>query len=201
MKDLDKARTHLLARDPILAVVIQQVTLPERKVETNYFQRLVQEIINQQLSNKAADTITTRFVALFPDSNFPTPEQVLLINNEKIRAAGISYPKISYIKDLAEKVHAQQIDLAHIAQLPDEAVITELIKVKGIGQWTAEMFLMFALQRPDVFSYGDLGLRNAMQKLYKLRKHPSPKRAQQISKVWRPYRTVASWYLWESLQL
>lgn len=192
------AITHLKSNDPILASVINQITLPEWKAPKNYFNRLIESIISQQLSVKAADTIAARFYILVGEV---TPENVLALETEKIRSVGISYSKISYIKDLAEKVQSKKINLDTLEQLENDEIINELILVKGIGKWTAEMFLMFTLGRPDVFSYGDLGLKNAIKKLYRLRTHPSEKRAMQISNSWKPYRTLACRFLWASLDL
>jgi len=192
---------QLMLIDPILATVIKKVPVPKWQPQSNYFRALVEAIINQQLSEKAADTITTRFIGLFPDSTFPTPQFVLQIPDDTIRTAGISYAKIAYIKDLAQKCIDNTLQFEQIHTFSDEEVITHLTQVKGIGRWSAEMFLMFAMCRPDIFSYGDLGLRNAMQKLYKLKKPPSLKKAQQISYKWRPYRSWACRYLWMSLDI
>lgn len=139
-----------------------------------------------------------RFLALFKGT-FPAPKEILKIDEEKIRACGISYSKISYIKDLARHVEEKKIDLEKIEQMKNEEAILALTAVKGIGRWTAEMFLIFSLEREDVFSHGDLGLKNAIKQLYGLRKHPSPERARAISDKWKPYRSLASRYLWASL--
>ena len=192
---------YLKTVDPILATVIRLVPRPKWETYTDYFQALVESIISQQLSTKAGDTIVRRFIQLFGDGMFPTPRQVLQMDTEKIRAAGMSYAKIRYIKDLAERVENKKLYLHKINDMQDEEIIEHLIQVKGIGRWTAEMFLMFALRREDVFSYGDLGLRNAMQKLYKLRQHPTSKQAEKISAKWKPYRTWACRYLWKSLDI
>lgn len=191
---------HLRTVDPILAVVIDRVERPQWNVYTDYFQALVESIISQQLSVKAGDTITKRFIQLFGDSTFPKAKDIIKMDTEKIRSAGISYAKIKYIKDLAEKIMSKAVKLDAINEMENEVIIEHLIQVKGIGRWTAEMFLMFALKREDVFSYGDLGLRNAMQKLYKMKKHPTLKQAEKISAKWRPYRTWACRYLWASLE-
>lgn len=193
--------THLANADPVLAVVIGRFPVVTITKSQNYFARLVESIISQQLSEKAADTILARFLALFKTKTFPTPKQVLTLDSEKIRHAGISYAKISYIKDLAKRVDDKTLNLTVLDQLPNEKVIEYLIQVKGIGRWTAEMFLMFGLGREDIFSFGDLGLRNAFTKLYKLRKPLTEKKALQISQKWKPYRTWACRYLWASLNL
>jgi DNA-3-methyladenine glycosylase II len=194
-----KPHRHLLAVDDVLAVVIKQHHLAALEVSDNYFQHLVDTIISQQLSSKVATVILNRFIKLFRTKTFPTPRQVLNMSDDKIRAVGISHQKIAYIKDLAAQVAKKEIDFQKINQLSDEDVIVELIKVKGIGRWTAEMFLMFALGRQDVFSNGDYGLQKAIQKLYKLKKLPDKKTTEKISNRWKPYRTLACRYLWASL--
>lgn len=196
-----KSILHLQTADPILAQVIAKITLPPRKSNRDYFYMLVREIMRQQLSGASADAIENRFCALFGSGDFPRPERILALPDEKMRSAGLSYPKVKYIKCLAKAVLDKTLNLDRIDARSDEEVIAALTQVKGIGRWTAEMFLMFALDRPDVFSCGDQGLRNAMMRLYKLRKQPSQRRALEISNRWRPYRTLACRYLWASLDL
>lgn len=191
---------HLVQSDPILSVVIKKVPPFERSWGKNYFLDLCESIISQQLSVKAADTIWKRLLNLFPDKKI-TPEAIIEIDKEKMRQCGVSYQKISYIKDLAQKTVESGIIFEQFEIMTDEEIITELVKVKGIGRWTAEMFLMFTMNRPDIFSYGDLGLRRAIQSLYHLKKEPSPKKAEQIAKKWKPYRTLACRYLWKSLEI
>lgn len=192
------AEKHLSKVDPKFGELIKVVNLSvQRKSRRTHFEALVEAIVSQQLSVKAADTIFFRFVALF--GKFPKPEQILKMMDSKLREVGLSYQKISYIKDLATKVLSKDLKLNTLSRLDNEAVITELVKVKGIGRWTAEMFLMFSLLRPDVFSSGDLGLRNAIIKLYKLKKPPTEKQLERITKKWSPHRTTASRYLWKSL--
>jgi DNA-3-methyladenine glycosylase II len=159
----------------------------------------VEAIINQQLSGKAADTIFKRFVALFPGKKFPTPKDVLAMPTAKMRKCGLSKMKVSFLKDLSKKILDGTVNFRKMPAWTDEEVIEHLTEVKGIGRWTAEMFLMFSLGREDVFSYGDLGLRNAMQKLYKLKAHPTPKQAEKIVAAWKPYRSLASRYLWANV--
>lgn len=196
-----KAITHLKKQDPILAKIITKIPpLEKRSVGGNYFLDLIETIISQQLSIKAADTIWGRFQALFPKDAI-TPEAVIEIDTEKVRGAGISYQKISYIKDLAKHVAESGLVFEQFDIMTDEEIITELVKVRGIGQWTAEMFLMFNMGRPDVFSHGDLGIRKAIQKLYKLKKEPTQKQAEKIAEKWRPYRTIGCRYLWRSLEM
>lgn len=194
----DGAR-HLKNGDPILAAVMKSVALKPVRPKRNYFEALASEIISQQLSGRVADVMEKRFRALFPGVKFPDPSAVLKTNDEAIRMSGISYSKISYIKNVARAAEEGALDKRQLQKLPDEDVVALLVRIKGIGRWTAEMFLMFTLARPDVFSYGDLGLKNAMVRLYKLRKSPTPARAAQISDPWRPYRTLACRYLWASI--
>ena len=200
---------YLSSVDPILGEVIKRITLEERAPQENHFYALVSEIIGQQLSGKAADAIEKRFLALF-DSRLPKPKEILALSDETIRTAGLSFSKISYIKNIAKadidfKRSGKQGSARRagsyfdsFSELGDEEIISALIKIKGVGRWTAEMFLMFTLARPDVFSYGDLGLRKAMVGLYKLKKEPTLKKATQISNKWKPYRTLACRYLWAS---
>ena len=193
---------YLSKQDPRLAVVIKQVgIIVPRKKSQNHFKELVESIISQQLSVKASDTIFKRFCALFPSGKFPKPEALLQMTDSKIRACGLSNSKVSFVKDLATRVVDGRLHFRGIDKMTDEEVIAMLVVVKGIGRWTAEMFLMFALQRPDIFSHGDLGLRNAIVKLYKIKGHLSEKRALLISKKWSPHRTLACRYLWASLTL
>lgn len=199
--DLKKATAYLKKKDVKLAEVIEKVPPFQRDVTgINYFLDLVESIVSQQLSVKAADTIWGRFVKLSNDPEL-TAEVILKIPDAKIREAGISWSKITYIKDLAQRTVDSPDMFENFENMSDEEIITELTKVKGIGRWTAEMFLMFAMGRPDVFSYGDLGIRNAIKKLYRLKEHPTPDEAEKISSKWKPYRTVACRYLWKSLEL
>ena len=199
-EELANARKLLAKKDPILRGVIEKVPPFERRWGDNYFLDLAESIISQQLSIKAADTIWGRFKKLF-DSDRITPEDVINMDTEKMRGCGISYQKISYIKDLAEKTAASGILFEQFEVMTDEEIITELVKVKGIGRWTSEMFLMFTMGRPDVFSYGDLGIRKAIQRLYNFEKEPTQEEAEKIAEKWKPYRTVACRYLWKSLEL
>jgi DNA-3-methyladenine glycosylase II len=164
----------------------------------DHFTALVRAITFQQLSTKAASTIYGRMVALMPDGA-PTPDALGALSDAQLRAAGVSRQKSAYLRDLCEKVASGALDLDGLDALPDEEVIASLVKVKGIGRWSAEMFLIFRLLRPDVLPVGDLGILTAVQRAYRLRKRPSPERLHRIGEAWRPYRSVASWYLWRSL--
>jgi DNA-3-methyladenine glycosylase II len=199
---------HLRRNDPILGAAIKKLGVRKFAKDPNYFklprkqdhfQSLVVAIANQQISGKAADTILARFVALFPGKKFPTPKDVLKMSAGKIRKAGLSKMKVSFLKDLSRRVLDGTVNFKEMPSWSDEEVIEHLVAVKGIGRWTAEMFLMFSLDREDVFSYGDLGLRNAIKKLYKLKKYPSRARVDKITAKWKPYRTLASRYLWASM--
>lgn len=191
---------HFQTVDPILFAVLQKVGEIKIAKVSNYFERLCDAIISQQLSTKAADTIFARFKALFPDEHI-IPVFLLAIPQDLLREIGISYQKISYIRDLAQKIVDETICLEDLEKNNDEAVIRELIKVKGIGRWTAEMFLIFSLGREDIFSYGDLGLRRAIQKLYGFANEPTLKQMEEKTKIWAPYRSYASIALWRSLTL
>jgi DNA-3-methyladenine glycosylase II len=204
---------HLAKADKVLAKIISQVVLKERKAHKRYFEALCVSIISQQLSTKAADTIEKRFRSLFsaskgrPErslkakSKFPEPAQILAKSDKSLRTAGLSFQKISYIKSLAKLVNKGEINFKKFAKLSDEQIIETLVQVKGIGRWTAEMFLMFCLNRPDVFSAGDLGLKNAVKKWYKLDGKLHPKKFLALTETWRPHRTAAARYLWASLNL
>jgi DNA-3-methyladenine glycosylase II len=196
----NKKRMEALAKaDPILGAVIKELKLKPLGKRTDHFESLVGSIISQQLSGKAADTIFGRFVALFPGNKFPEAAEVARTPLPKLRKAGLSRGKATYIKDLARRVAKGEIDFAKIHLKKDEEVITELVKVKGIGRWTAEMFLIFFLRRPDVFSAGDLGLQNAVKKLYRMKKHPTPAQMERLARRWAPHRSLAALYLWRSL--
>lgn len=166
----------------------------EEKDREEYFVGLVKTIIAQQLSSKAAATITKRFLDCMPNHTI-TPEHILSIPDQKLRDVGMSWSKVGYAKDLAHKVKNQTINLHHLHQLDNETVIKELTKVKGIGQWTAEMFLMFTLKREDVFSHGDLGLKRGIEKLYKI-SDPPKEQIETIIAPWSPYKTYGSVTLW-----
>ena len=162
------------------------------------FQSLVEAIMYQQLAGSAADAIHDRFMKIYR-GRFPTPARLLKTPQERLQSVGLSGKKTEYIRDLAQRVHSCGIDLAELVRLADEQVVEQLTVVKGIGRWTAEMFLIFCLGRHDVLPVGDLGLRRAMQKAYALRALPEPEKMEKIAGPWRPYRSIATWYLWKSL--
>jgi len=169
-----------------------------KKEKLEYFQSLCRQIISQQLSGKAADTIQGRFEALFP-KKIVTPEKLLEHKDQTLRDAGMSWAKASYIKNIATAILSDDFRWNDFHKLSDEDVVAELTKIKGVGRWTAEMFLMFTLGREDVFSHGDIGLRRGIENLYNL-ENPSKKKIECIVSVWKPYRTYGSIALWQSLE-
>lgn len=191
---------HFQKNDPILFRLTKKLALRKLEKSTDYFTSLTREIIGQQLSGKAADAIFAKVLALFPEKKI-TPDQVLALSDEALRSAGPSWAKVRFLKDLATKVCEKEIDLAKLDRLPDGEVIQYLTKVKGVGPWTAEMFLMFSLAREDVFSHGDLGLNKAIRRLYGLKRPPSRKRLEALTNKWSPYRTYGCLLLWDSLEL
>jgi DNA-3-methyladenine glycosylase II len=197
-----RARRTLMRRDPVLAAIIKRHgecgLLTARGPDI--FNGLIQSIISQQLSTKAAATIYKRFLALLPDPGNPAPHHVLPLEDAALRTVGLSRQKISYLRDLSRRVDDGSLQTEALATLGDDDVIAALTQVKGVGRWTAEMILIFRLLRPDVLPVGDLGIGKAIQNAYGLRKTPDAKRMLKIAEPWRPYRSVASWYLWKSLE-
>jgi len=191
-------RNHFKKVDPLLFSLIPSTNDISIQHSDNYFLSLCREIMTQQLAGGAARAIFGRFEKLFTNETV-TAKKILLLPDQTIRDTGASWAKVTYIKDLAKWVTTKTIQLDKLHELSDKEVIQELIKVKGIGPWTAEMFLMFSLGREDVFSYGDLGLRHAMQKLYKFKKEPTIKQMEKITSKWSPYRTYGALLLWSSL--
>ncbi|MBI2028023.1 MAG: DNA-3-methyladenine glycosylase 2 family protein [Candidatus Levybacteria bacterium] len=193
---LQKIKNHFKKVDIILYASIKDLYPLEKASSKDYFKKLCGEIINQQLSDKASATIYERFQKLYPDRRI-TPEYTTKLTHEEIRAAGTSNAKARFIKSLAQKVVNKELEFEKLDNMTDEEAIRELTKIKGIGPWTAEMFIMFSLARQDVFSHGDLGLRKAIKKLYGFRKEPTRKQIEKISKKWSPYRTYACAILWQ----
>ncbi len=159
---------------------------------------LVRTIVGQQISTKAARSIYERLAAMFGDRP-PTPEELLSADDEALRGCGLSRPKIAYLRDLAHRVVSRELDLDALYKLPDNEVVEEVVAVKGLGRWSADMFLLFHLRRPDVLPVGDLGVRRAAERAYDLPDLPDPEALTLLAEPWRPYRTLASLYLWESL--
>jgi DNA-3-methyladenine glycosylase II len=202
-----KARKALAAADPTMAELIDRVgkidlatRLRRRKEErpADAYGALLRAIVGQQLSTKAARTIYLRVLDLFGGTT-PSPEQLLEASEEDLRGCGLSGRKTEYVRDLARHVLSGELELDRLGELGDEEVIEEIVAVRGLGRWTAEMFLLFHLQRPDVLSGGDLGIRKAIQVEYGLEEMPTPTRVLEIGEPWRPHRSLASLYLWESL--
>jgi DNA-3-methyladenine glycosylase II len=203
VKATPKAVGTLRAADPVMARLIEEHGALVRRDLKNErpgdaYGALLRSIVGQQLSTKAARTIYGRMLELF-DGHAPTPRQLLAVDPDQIRAAGLSRPKINYLRDLAEHIEKGELELHRLDDLPDDEVIAQLTAVKGIGEWSAHMFLMFHLGRPDILPVGDQGIRRAVQVQYGLRKLPDPKRLEQVARPWRPYRTLACLYLWSSL--
>jgi DNA-3-methyladenine glycosylase II len=198
-KDYAKARRLLLRRDPVLAALIRKhgECGLARAQRADHFSALVRAITGQQLSTKAASTIFGRLVALMPDG--VTPAALSALTDEQLRKVGMSRQKITYFRDLCEKALTGVVPFDALDTLTDDEVIAALTKVKGIGRWSAEMFLMFRLHRPDVLPVDDLGILNAVKNVYRLRKRPTAERVRKIGEAWKPYRSVACWYLWRSL--
>ena len=197
--DYTKARRLLARRDPILGDLIRRYgdcRLADSQ-QADSFKALVHSIISQQLSTRAAATITARFSALF--ERFPAPVHVAATSDAKLRGVGLSAQKVRYLRDLCQRIEDGSLPFHALDQMADEDVITTLTCVKGVGRWTAEMFLMFRLHRPDILPVGDLGIVKAVQKAYRLRQVPTPERLKRLGESWRPYRSIACWYLWASL--
>ncbi len=188
---------HLRRQDAQLAKVIGKVGPYKFELEDGYYESLVGAIIFQQLAGSSAQAILNRFKKLYREK-IPTPEQYLRTNEQKLRSSGLSPQKISYIRDLCEKLAKKELDLEGLKDLPDDEVVRRLDAVKGIGRWTAEMFLIFVLGRTDVLPVDDLGLQKATKRVYKLRKLPSKEKFETLAKNWQPYRSIATLYLWRS---
>jgi len=201
MANFSSSVRHLKRVDPVLARVIESVGPCRIRIseEGTHFLALARSIVFQQLSGKAASTILSRVHALYPD-NTPTPDALLATNDEQLRGAGLSRQKIGYLRDLSSKVTTGALPLDQVETMDDDDLIDHLVQVKGIGRWTAQMFLMFRLGRPDVLPELDLGIQNAIKRAYRKRKRPTPKQVASIGAKWAPHRTVASWYLWRSLE-
>jgi DNA-3-methyladenine glycosylase II len=197
MADFSQAQQHLSQADPVLAKIISRYGPCTIQPQRQYFVALTEAILSQQLSVKAAATIFKRFKEKL--GGRITPEGILQLTTRQFRAAGISRQKTAYLRDLAAKWGASGLATRRFAKMSDEEVIAALTQVKGIGRWTAEMFLIFSLLRPDVLPVDDLGFRKAAQLAYKLRKLPEAGRLTKIAACWRPYRSIATWYLWASL--
>jgi DNA-3-methyladenine glycosylase II len=198
--ELRKAAAHLAGHDPVLAPIIKQAGLATFQPHDDYYGALVNSIIGQQLSVKAAASIKRRFQALF-DGQLPAPAEILKKSEEELRGTGLSRPKIKYIRDLAQHILDGKIDFGKLNMLSNEQIIAELTDVKGLGEWTVHMFLMFCMGRLYVLAHGDLGVRNGIRRLYDLPELPTPQAVDEIALInhWRPYESAACWYVWHSL--
>jgi DNA-3-methyladenine glycosylase II len=198
---LETATRELALADAAMAAIIGRVGPCRLRMtwRSHYFRALVEAIVYQQLSGKAAGTILDRFRALYSAPRFPTPQQILQTPVERLRAVGLSKQKTAYIRDLAARAASGAFPARRLSSLPDAEVIAHLTEIKGIGCWTAEMFLIFCLGRPDVISPTDLGIRKAVQKAYAYKSLPSPRTVERHGRRWKPYRSIACWYLWASV--
>jgi DNA-3-methyladenine glycosylase II len=194
-----KAINHLSKADPILRAIIGRVGPCRIEYGPPEFHSLAESIVYQQLNGKAASTIFERFAALAGDP--VTPKGILKLTDAQMRSVGLSKQKASYLRDMAERTVHGKLNFGKLHALPDEEVIKHLTQVKGVGEWTAQMFLMFTLRRPNVLPTGDFGVQMAIKKHYKKRKLPKPLQMEKLAKAWEPYRSVACWYLWRSLDL
>jgi len=196
---MSTAAIKVLKKDPKLARIIKVVGEYQITTTSNYFESLIEAIITQQLAGAAAKAISKRFRGLY-GKRFPKPADVLKTSDSKLRKTGLSGMKVKYIKDLAKNIESKKLKLRSLSKLSDDEIVEQLTQVKGIGRWTAEMFLIFSLGRMDVLPVGDLGLKKGVQLLNSSAKLPTPDEIEELAEKWRPYRTVATWYLWKSLQ-
>jgi DNA-3-methyladenine glycosylase II len=199
--DYARARRHVMRADPILGAIVKRhgaCGLAERSTEPR-LRALARALVSQQLSVKAAATIFSRFLALFPDNGFPAPGDLLAVPLEQLREVGLSRQKASYLRDLCARTAAGTLPLDRLDDMSDEQVMETLTAVKGIGRWTAEMILIFQLGRPDILPLDDVGLLRSIQRTYGLRRRPSAAQVLRMGEPWRPYRSIASWYLWAAL--
>jgi DNA-3-methyladenine glycosylase II len=190
---------YLSYADKRLAKIIAETGRFSLKIKKDSFQALIEAIIYQQLNGSAANSIYNRFLTYY-NNRIPTPEQIISSSDLELRTqVGLSRMKITYLKDLATHIVDNRLNLIDLPKMQDEEIINQLTRVKGIGRWTAEMFLIFCLARKDILPVTDLGLRNAMKRTYLLEELPKPNRMIEIANPWRPYRSIATWYLWKSL--
>ena len=190
---------RFLKKDPKFATLIPKVGNYSVKITKNRYRSLVEAIIAQQLSGSAAESILRKFRALY-FSNFPKPIDVIQTSNQKLQKTGLSRMKIFYIKELSRKIESKDLNMRNFSSYEDEKIIEDLTNIKGIGRWTAEMFLIFSMGRLDVLPVGDLGLKKGIQLMFSLGELPSEEQIRELAEPWRPYRTVATWYLWKSLK-
>ena len=191
-----EAGLDLLKRDKKMRVLINEFGRPNYNLRQDYFQSLLRSIVFQQLSGKAAKTIYERFVNLIPKTSNLCPNEVLKLDKDEMRKAGLSFQKIDYVRNLADYFTNNSFQKKDVEKMSDQEISKELIQIKGIGQWTVDMFLMFTLNRPDILPYKDLGIQKGIMKILNMKNMPSKKEMEICSKKWRPYRTIACWYLW-----
>ena len=199
----DQATEHLRAADPVLRDLIDRVGPLDEEARRrgrpdDAYGALLRAIVGQQLSTRAARSIYARLIELF-GGHVPAPAELLAVEPDALRAAGLSRAKVAYLRDLAERTRTGELELDHFAELPDDEVSAQLLAVKGLGRWTVDMFLMFHLRRPDILASGDLGIRRAVELAYGLPARPSIAEVEVVAEPWRPYRTTACLYLWTSL--
>ena len=197
MKNISKALEHLKNTDPRFKILIDRFEKPDYKPNENYFEALVKSIVYQQLSGKAAFTIYSRFLDLFNSKDFPLPKQVLKISDQKHRSIGLSRQKSCYIKEIANAFSENEIIPEDIPKMNDEEIRNLLIKIKGVGPWTVDMFLMFTLNRPDIFPVSDLGIQKGCTLFFQLDEIPEIQFMEKQAEKWMPFRTIASWYMWK----
>ena len=191
-----EAGIDLLKKDKNMQDLIKKFGRPDFNQGQDYFQSLLRSIVFQQLSGKAAQTIYERLVSLIPKTSNLCPNEVLKLNKDEMRKAGLSFQKINYVKNLADYFENNSLQKKDVEEMTDEEISKELIQIKGIGQWTVDMFLMFTLNRADILPYKDLGIQKGIMKIFKMKNLPSKKEMENCSRKWRPYRTIACWYLW-----
>src|SRR5436190_15666259 len=196
---MSKAVSHLKKSDRVMRGIVERIGACKMQFGEPTFHSLAEAIVYQQLNGKAAVTIFKRFAALAGDP--VTPKGILKLADAQLRSVGLSKQKSSYLKDMAQRAVRGELDFSRLPQMTDDEVIKHLTQVKGVGVWTAHMFLMFTLRRPNVLPTGDFGIQMAMKKHYKKRKMPKPEQMAKIAKAWEPYRSVACWYLWRSLDI
>ena len=191
-----EAGLDLLKRDKKMQILIKKFGRPDYNLRQDYFQSLLRSIVFQQLSGKAAQTIYERFVNLIPKTSNLCPNEVLKLDKDEMRKAGLSFRKINYVKNLADYFENNSFQKKDVERMTDEEISKELIQIKGIGQWTVDMFLMFTLNRADILPCTDLGIQKGIMKILNMKNMPSKQEMQNCSKKWRPYRPIACWYLW-----
>ena len=191
-----EAGLDILKKDKNMKVLIKKFGRPDFNQGQDYFQSLLRSIVFQQLSGKAAQTIYERLVSLIPKTSNLCPNEILKLNKDEMRKAGLSFQKINYVRNLADYFENNSLQKNNVEKMTEEEISKELIQIKGIGQWTVDMFLMFTLNRADILPYKDLGIQKGIMKIFKMKNLPSKNEMENCSKKWRPYRTIACWYLW-----